>query len=389
MRIMFSTTRGTGHLQPLLPYAHALQARGHDIIVAAPAQVSEPLRKAGLAHAPFDHPGDEALAPIWARLRGASQEESLAIAMPEIFAGLNARAALPKLQQAIESWRPALIVRDSVEFAALIAAEQARLPHARVAVHLVSFESAIPAMVAEPLAALRAAVGLAPDDGAALGSEPVFSAFPASLDMLSADGARTPAPFRSRMPDDESGPAHVVSWRPADGDSRPLVYLTFGTLVGTMPHLRAVYRLALDALAELPIRVLLTTGPGMEADMLGVIPGNVQVEAWVPQRDVLAHAAAVVCHGGSGTVRGTLAAGLPLVVVPQGADQPFNAQRVAAVGAGLALSRPDVAALRAAVERVLVDPELHAGARRMAAEIAELPSLEQAVDALLALAEAT
>lgn len=70
-----------------------------------------------------------------------------------------------------------------------------------------------------------------------------------------------------------------------------------------------------------------------------------------------------------------------------GADQPYNAQRIADVGAGLALPAPDLASLRAAIERVLVDPELQAGAKKMAADIAALPSLDDAVDALVALAK--
>jgi UDP:flavonoid glycosyltransferase YjiC (YdhE family) len=378
MRFLFSSTRGTGHLQPLVPYARALQARGHEVMVAAPAEVGEALRAAGLQHAPFDHPGEATLGPIWARLATASQEEGQEIALREIFAGANARAALPKLLETVRSFRPSLIVRDSVEFGALIAAQSAGVPHARVAVHLVSFEDMIPAVAAEPLAALRAAQGLAPDDGAALRSEPCFCAAPASLDGVPLDAARTPPPFRSRMPDETSASS---TWTPGT-DARPLVYITFGTIAGTMARVRHVYRLALDAVAELPVRAVLTTGPGLETGALGVIPSNVQVEAWIPQREVLAHATAVVCHGGSGTMRGALAAGLPLVVIPFGADQPYNAQRIAAVGAGLAIPNADVSTLRAAIERVLVDAELHAGAKKLAAEIAALPPLERAVDAL-------
>src|SRR3954447_7894170 len=96
MRILFSSTRGAGHLQPLLPYARALVARGHEVAVAAPSEVSKTLRDAGLPHAPFDHPGDDLLAPIWARLRGVSDGEMMDIAAREIFAGANATAALPK-----------------------------------------------------------------------------------------------------------------------------------------------------------------------------------------------------------------------------------------------------------------------------------------------------
>jgi predicted glycosyltransferase len=53
----------------------------------------------------------------------------------------------------------------------------------------------------------------------------------------------------------------------------------------------------------------------------------------VPQRDALAKAKLVVCHGGSGTVLGALAAGIPLVIMPLFADQATNAERLASVGA--------------------------------------------------------
>ena len=49
------------------------------------------------------------------------------------------------------------------------------------------------------------------------------------------------------------------------------------------------------------------------------------------------HARAMVCHGGSGTMRAGLAAGIPQVVLPLFADQPDNAARVDALGAGIAL----------------------------------------------------
>jgi MGT family glycosyltransferase len=250
----------------------------------------------------------------------------------------------------------------------------------------VSFEDILPALVAEPLAAQRAELGLLADDGASLLSEPVFTAFPEALEEPPPSGVRMPAPIRSRMPD-ERPPTPHEPWKPnADTAARPLVYITFGTIAGSTPRAHFVYRLALDAVADLPVRALLTTGRGFERSWLGAIPANVQVEEFIPQREVLEHARAVVCHGGSGTVRGALAAGLPLVIMPFGADQPYNAERVAAVGAGIALLKPDLDAVRAAIERVLVDATLHAGAKKMAGEIAALPPLDHAVDALIALA---
>jgi hypothetical protein len=60
----------------------------------------------------------------------------------------------------------------------------------------------------------------------------------------------------------------------------------------------------------------------------------------VPQQDVLPDAALVVCHGGSGTTFGALAAGVPLVFVPMFADQRPNAERVEELGAGVVVPPP-------------------------------------------------
>ena len=76
------------------------------------------------------------------------------------FGVVNAQAALPKLQAVLREWRPQLVVRDSVEFAALAAAELAGVPHARVAVHSVSFEEELPLLVDAPIDSLRALAGL-------------------------------------------------------------------------------------------------------------------------------------------------------------------------------------------------------------------------------------
>jgi hypothetical protein len=359
-----------------------LVGRGHEVAVAAPIDVSETLREAGLPHFPFDRPHDDVMGPIWARLSEASDDhaKSMAIAAGEMFAGVNARAALPLLQEAISSFRPELIVRDSVEYASLVAAEVAQVRHVRVAVHSVSFEETFPPLVNAPIDALRTSAGLAADAGASLRAEAVFSSFPASVDVVPSS-SRMQSPFRARVVEDAPSSA-PVAWAP-EGDPRPLVYITFGSLIGSIPRLRSVYVTALEAIAELPVRALLTTGTGLPADALGTIPPNVHVEAWVPQRNVLSRVAALVCHGGSGTFLGGLAAGLPMVVVGQGADQPHNGHLVAAAGAGIALSKPDASALRSAIRQALDAPELRQRAQRLASEIADMPTIASAVDVML------
>lgn len=63
----------------------------------------------------------------------------------------------------------------------------------------------------------------------------------------------------------------------------------------------------IEALADQPARFLMTTG----ADDIGPVPPNVSVLPWMPQDAVLEGADAVVSHGGYGTVLGALAHGLP------------------------------------------------------------------------------
>jgi UDP:flavonoid glycosyltransferase YjiC (YdhE family) len=97
----------------------------------------------------------------------------------------------------------------------------------------------------------------------------------------------------------------------------------------------------------------------------------------------------VVCHGGSGTVFGALAAGVPLVVVPLFADQSENAQRTTAAGAGrtvdadaATIGPDDAPRIAEAIDTVLATPSYRARAERIAAEMATTPSPEAVLDEL-------
>jgi MGT family glycosyltransferase len=130
--------------------------------------------------------------------------------------------------------------------------------------------------------------------------------------------------------------------------------------------------------------VLLTVGNDLDLDALPPAPDNVRVERWVPQQDVLAHAAAAVVHGGSGSTLGAIAAGVPLVVVPLFADQPENARRVAEVGAGIAVEpnrdepQATVAPLRDAIQSVLAEPAYRERAQALADELSAEPPVDDA-----------
>ena len=130
-----------------------------------------------------------------------------------------------------------------------------------------------------------------------------------------------------------------------------------------------VMRRAAAALGRLPVRGLVTTGPAVEpfsaADNVTVVPS-------APHAAVLPHAAAVVTHGGHGTVIKALAAGVPLVVLPMGRDQLDVAARVTAAGAGVRVKpKASPAKVAAAVREVLEQPGYRRNAEGLAAAIAE------------------
>lgn len=377
MKVLFASLRNTSHFLPLVPFIRACRARGHEVAVAAPEDLRERVQGAGAALLAVAHPGDEGLRPFWMRMREVAPADANRVVVSEIFAGICARTALPSLLELAPSFRPDVIVRESMEFASLIAAERLGIPHARVGIIARGAERELLSVAAPALDELRAGVGLPADPSArALAEEPVLTLFPASFDDHPAEGPVLR--FRATRASARPLPSY---WPNSAG---PLVYVTFGTVVGGMDVLRSAYRVALEAVRTLPARVLLTVGNDLPLDALGEVPSHVHVERFVPQDDVLPHAAAVVCHGGSGTVLGTLAAGVPMVVSPMFADQPYNAARVQALGAGLALATGanDPAALRAALDRVLAEPSFRTAAERLAAEIGALPVVDEAALAL-------
>jgi MGT family glycosyltransferase len=147
------------------------------------------------------------------------------------------------------------------------------------------------------------------------------------------------------------------------------------------------FRVVLAALAGHAVDVVVTLGADGDPAALGAQADNVHVHRFVAQDELLPRCDAVISHGGAGTMLGALAHGLPLLLLPQGADQHHNAERVVAAGAGVSVAPAQAtpATIARAVDTLLGDASLRAGARRVAAEIAAMPGPDSAVAHLQAL----
>jgi MGT family glycosyltransferase len=145
-----------------------------------------------------------------------------------------------------------------------------------------------------------------------------------------------------------------------------------------------VLRRVLAAIAGLEVRALITLGPALDRGNFDA-PPNAWLETFVPHDAVLPMAAAVVSQCGLGTVTKALAHGVPLVCLPLRADQPDNAARVVACGAGSRLSsNAGVTAIRAAISQLLNDPSYRQAARRISSTMAQEDGASSAADALAA-----
>lgn len=165
--------------------------------------------------------------------------------------------------------------------------------------------------------------------------------------------------------------------------SAPLVLVSLSTSEQGQADL---LQRSVDAVAQLPVRAIVTTGPSI--DPVSVTAGtNTQVVRYAPHAGILRSASLVITHAGVGTTMSALGRGVPLLCTPMGRDQFFNAGQVQALGAGRMLM-PDSssdAIARAAMD-ILADERCTAGAKQLAVAIGGYGGASQAATALEALA---
>lgn len=415
MRVLEAIWDGGGNVAPQLGIARELGERGHEVTILGHRVQRERIEATGAAFAGYRHAPDsdasrpetdlirdwEARTPIgaFARSRDRLMYGPAALFARDVIETLEARPA------DVVAW-------DYILMGAGLGAESAGLPSAAL-VHTIY---PLPTPGVPPFG-----LGLAPPRGRAgrardaLLTKALLRAFVPGLKALNAARAElglkpldspfgqvegadrllvlTSAEFdfagRASLPPNVgfTGPVReraAAAWEspwPA-GDERPLVVAGFST---TYMDQHDFATRVIEALAGLPVRGLVTTGPAIDPTRLPPAP-NVEVVAFAPHAAVLPEASLMVTHAGQGSVHAALAAGVPLVCLPGGRDQADVAARVVFHGAGLRAGQGASAAkLRAVIGRALADESLRDGARRMADAFAAEDGAARAADELEAL----
>ncbi|MCM1176004.1 MAG: glucosyltransferase [Blautia sp.] len=142
------------------------------------------------------------------------------------------------------------------------------------------------------------------------------------------------------------------------------VYISLGTVNNDKA---GFYRSCIAALRDMPVAAVISVGEMPDLEQLGEIPGNIRVERYVNQIEVLQNTDVFLTHCGMNSVSEALYFQVPLVLFPQTAEQQSVASRVYELGAGVYLAGTDAGAVRNAVMSVLETEEY----RQKAVEIAE------------------
>ncbi len=279
------------------------------------------------------------------------------------FAGWGGRRHAEVMPGIIREWKPDVVVRDEVDMGTAIVAELFGLPCVTVIV-LGAGGFLRKDLVGEPLHAIRSELGLPPDPALEmLDRYLVLSPFPPSFRDSAFPLPDTAFCYRAR------------TVTPTRRDPRtPTVYFTLGTADINL-H---VFSRVLAGLRELHANIVMTVGRDTDPAEFGPQPQNVRIERFIPQDEILPESDLVVSHGGSGSLIGTLAHGLPTILLPMGADQPLNAKRCLELGFGRLLDPVSVTPdqVREAAQDVLDDHAYRAAAEHIRDEINTLPGVE-------------
>jgi len=385
MKVLFTSSPGLGHVNPMIPLATALRDRGHEVRWAIPAEFAGHLEASGFEVFAAGL-GERERWPMVRRLVGAPVDGT---GPPPGFTGVKAfstlfgRVGAPRMAADLEvivaGWAPDLFVHDMSEFAAAPLAT--RLGRAHVT-H--SWAWALPPDFVAAAAAFCANLwtdhGLeAPPDGGmfqhlylhpypgelAVGPTPSGHLQPIRPGAVAPRAGETVPPWVADLPDGA-------------------VYITLGTIFSDAAAMRGL----VQSLVPLGRPLVVTTGPLVDPDAMGDLPPGSHVARYVPQDAILSRVALVVSHVGAGTFLGAASRGVPQLCLPAGADQFFNAKAAEASGVGIALppDQRNPAAVLAAAHRLLDEPAFRERAAVIAAAIQAMPSADEVAPLVEALA---
>ncbi|MFF0161898.1 glycosyltransferase [Streptomyces sp. NPDC005263] len=384
MRFLFSAVPAHGHILPLVPLMEAAAEAGHSVALltagAIQHDIAPELPPGVLFLAAGSMPGE--FSADAARRTGADVFHPTPAVIGEIFGGSRLDLGGAESVARARAFAPDLVIAEAFDAVGPLLAAHLGVPW-----HQAGLGPALPTVIREAI------TGVARTRHEEAGvrvteAESYLDPCPPLLQDPEFHSTLPVRPVRVRAHRRTKGSASLPAFHAPD---KPTVLVTLGTIFSDPAVLASV----VDAVAGHDVNVLATLGSaltldddtapehGRAAPADGVRPSGAEVRhvPFVPLDELLATADVVVAAGGAGTVLGALARGVPMVLWPQGADQPLNAGRAAASGTAINVGCAEAVAL--VLPRLLEpDSSYHRRAREAATEIARRPDWAQVVEDL-------
>jgi UDP:flavonoid glycosyltransferase YjiC (YdhE family) len=359
MRVLVTTFPGYGHFHPVAPLALALEGAGHEVRVATDAGFGRWVEQCGLTVLPAGLCEEEAVAGAAGFASGErAVRQFTAVAVPPF-----ARDVL----RASERWRPDLVVSEEGEHAGPLVASVLGVPSA-------THSWPAPARPLEERAAREEALlpiwrEFGQIRRPRLYGDVYLDCCPPPLQTAAVDGIDGAMPVRPTLFD---GPPTAARRSLLDHLNTPVVFVTLGTVA--MFSDADTLQLLVEAVATQAATVIVATGPHLASVISAT--DKVRSARYVPLSAVLPVTDLVVSHGGASTTVACVLAGVPHLIVPQGApSQRRTAERVAALGIGATVGegRVDAVTVAATVRALLSDAEIHTRIGAVRATLDALP----------------
>ncbi|HEY3709114.1 MAG TPA: nucleotide disphospho-sugar-binding domain-containing protein [Amycolatopsis sp.] len=370
MRILFSAVPAHGHLLPLAPLMEAAVAGGNTVGLLGGPGV-RPL-VAGELDPGVQLLGDgagvsEFLAEAAARTGGDPTRPDPAM-LGEIFGAARLSLDGGQALRHARDWAPDLVVAEAFDTVGPLVAAGLGIPWHQVGIGP-GPAPAVAEVIERAVLPYYRLAGIEP--------RPASSYLDPCPPALQDPGWASPAPRLPVRARAHRRPGREPAALPGFRDpGRPTVLLTLGTVFTEEKTLAALG----SAVADAEVNVLATLGLALAQPPETAGGGELQYVSFAPMDRLLDGVRLVVAAGGSGTVLGALSRGKPMVLWPQGADQPVNAALAAAAGVAIVVN--SAAEVTDAVTRALHDDALHARAAEIAAEIARAPEPAEVMTAL-------
>ncbi|MFT7561255.1 MAG: UDP:flavonoid glycosyltransferase YjiC (YdhE family) [Flavobacteriales bacterium] len=400
MKFLLTSHPGYGHINPLIALGIALLSRGHDVIYATSAVFEKHISNTGIraisAGAEWTESDVGKHYPEFNKLNFLERSSW----MEDLLWNKAPKSMIPDLLKIIEQEDPDLLISNAYDWSGALAAEISGKAHALASIAVKVPGMCFEAIFEENYQSHRKLFGLQEDiDFSRTRRYLELSFMPESWSFPGYHAHANEHFIRPLFYDLKNSDSNF-KWNLRFSE-KPMVYVSLGTVTNDHSHL---FRVIINALAGEDYNVIMTIGENNNPQQFDPLPANVLLAPYIPQSLILPQVDVCICHGGVSTVLASLAEGIPLLVLPLGADQPINASVCQLLNVApplpkrlmsgeysgaesLQVNRVDEDFIRTTLKNILADTSYKVSALRIKNEISALPSLQTAAVLIEELAE--